>query len=83
MLDGNFTVRQAEARIPNRRGPRKASLFDPNVAEAEMKLRGALGAKVAIKRDARGEGEIKISFFSDEDLSGLLKKMAGDYGLGV
>ena len=83
MLDGNFTVRQAEARIPNRRGPRQPSLFDPNVAAAETKLRGALAARVSIKRDPRGEGEIRIAFQNDEDFNGLVQKLAGDYGLGL
>lgn len=83
MLDGNFTVRQAEARIPHKRGPRKPSLFDPNVAAAETKLRGALAAKVQIKRDPRGEGEIRIAFQNDEDFQGLVQKLAGDYGLGL
>lgn len=83
MLDGNFTVRQAEARIPHKRGPRKPSLFDPNVVAAETKLRGALAAKVQIKRDPRGEGEIRIAFQNDEDFNGLVQKLAGDYGLGL
>ncbi|MCC7357614.1 ParB/RepB/Spo0J family partition protein [Candidatus Uhrbacteria bacterium] len=83
MLDGHFTVRQAEARVPHRRGPRKARLFDPNVAAAETRLRGALAARVSISRDSRGEGEIRISFQTDEDFTQLVQKLSGDYGLDV
>lgn len=74
MLAGNFTVRQTEARVPHAR-KRRLVVEDPNVAMAEQKLREALGAKVTIKRDARGEGEIKITFLNDEDLNGIVGKI--------
>ena len=77
MQDGNFTVRQTEARVPHKRS-RRMSLIDPNVESAEQKLRDTLGTKVAIKRDARGEGEIRITFFNDEDLQGVIKKISGE-----
>ncbi len=75
MLAGNFTVRQTEARVPHTR-TRRMSVEDPNLAATETKLRDALGAKVTITRDHRGEGEIKIAFLNDEDLNGIVKKIS-------
>lgn len=76
MLEGNFTVRQTEARMPHKRGRKSSAPYDANVANAEERLRKALGTKVVVKRDARGEGEIRITFLNDEDLEGLLGKLA-------
>lgn len=77
MLEGNFTVRQTEARVPHKRG-RRPSFADPNVASAEMELRDALGAKVIVKRDPRGEGEIRITFLNDEDFQTIRRKILGE-----
>ena len=77
MLEGNFTVRQTEARIPHKRGRGPSRPQDPNLMSAEERLRRALGVKVAIKRDPNGEGEIRITFFNDEDLNGLIEKLGG------
>lgn len=76
MLAGDFTVRQTEARIPHRR-PRRTTVEDPNVIAAERELRDALGAKVVIKRNPHGEGEIRITFLNDEDLASIRRKIAG------
>lgn len=75
MLDGNFTVRDAEARIPVSK--RRAKTFDPNLLDLESKLRTAYGAKVQIKRNADGQGEIKIFFQNDEDLRRIVDKASG------
>lgn len=74
MLEGNFTVRQTLARIPQRR-PRRLPVFDPNLEHAEAELRDALGAKVVIKRDPRGEGEIHITFLNDEDFQTIKRRI--------
>ena len=78
MLAGNFTVRQTEARVPHRRGGRSPSAFDPNIAATETELRSALGTKVVVKRDANGEGEIRITFLNDEDFQTIRKKIVGE-----
>ena len=72
MLAGNFTVRQTEARVAKPRQPKKT---DANVMAAEESLRQALHCRVQIKRDHRGEGEIRLKFFSDEELQALMKKL--------
>ena len=74
MIEGNFTVRQTESRITSPRR-KKSSVNDPNLEAIENDLRTVLGAKVVIKKDSRGEGEIRIRFFSEEDLSELAKRM--------
>lgn len=77
MMDGNFTVRQTEARVSSKR-PRSQKIVDPNVSSAEEQMRRALGVKVSVKRDSRGEGEIRIAFFNDEDLHAIVKKISGE-----
>jgi ParB family chromosome partitioning protein len=75
LLKGNFTVRQTEARVPHRRG-RRAAESDPNLAAIENRLRDALGTKVKVTRDARGEGEVRIQYYDDEDLNAIADRIA-------
>jgi ParB family chromosome partitioning protein len=75
MLAGNFTVRQTEARVLR---PRSPKMVDANIASAEESLRQALHCRVQIKRDIRGEGEIRLKFFSDEELQALMRKLKGE-----
>jgi ParB family chromosome partitioning protein len=75
MLAGNFTVRQTEARVAHPR--RQAGGIDPNLAALEEELRAALGVRVQIKRDARGEGEVRVRFLNDEDLQTIRRKIVG------
>ncbi len=77
MLEGNFTVRQTEARIPHKHS-RHASIIDPNLVATEQRLRNVLGTKVTIKRDPRGEGEVRITFLNDEDLKSIIQRIAGE-----
>lgn len=77
MLEGNFTVRQTEARVPHAR--RSSGPSDPNLVALEHRLRDALRVKVDVKRDARGEGEIRIRFLNEEDLHAITQKILGDH----
>ena len=79
MLEGNFTVRQTEARVPRKHATKERSPEDVNVTMAEKRLRERLGTRVAIKRDANGEGEIRITFLNDEDLSALVTRISNDH----
>jgi len=72
MLAGNFTVRQTEARVLKPRGPK---MQDANLSAAEEKIRQSLHCRVQIKRDIRGEGEIRLKFFSDEEMQALMDKL--------
>lgn len=73
MLAGNFTVRQTEARVPHPRRARVAA--DPNVQDAERRLRESLGHRVEIKRSPNGSGEIRIGFENEEDLNNLTSRL--------
>lgn len=73
MLSQNFTVRQTEERVGHPRAPRTPA--DPNLAERERNLREQLGHRVSIKRSSSGEGEIRIVFQSDEDLTDLCQRL--------
>jgi len=73
MLKGNFTVRQAEARIPA--SSKRAKTIDPNILDLEARLRTYFGSKVQVKRKPQGNGEIRIEFGSDEDLNRVLEKL--------
>jgi len=74
MLAGNFTVRETEARVPRQqrlhRGP-----ADPNIAAVEDQIRTSLHCKVQIKRNPKGQGEVRLKFFSDEELRALIEKL--------
>jgi len=76
LLKGNFTVRQTEARVPHHRS-RRVTESDPNLAAIENRLRDALGTKVKVTRDARGEGEVRIQYYDDEDLNAIADRIAG------
>lgn len=75
MLAQQFTVRQAEARVPH---PRRTHQTDPNILDMEKRLRERLGHRVSIKRSSNGEGEIRIQFETDEDLASLSAKLQGE-----
>lgn len=75
MLAERFTVRQTEARTQPVR--RKSSLRDANLVALEERVRDALHSRVQIKKDARGEGEIRVKFFSPEELVAICDRIAG------
>lgn len=72
MVAKGWSVRDAErwAKKSQTASARAPSLEDPNITAAADRLRLLLGTKVEIVggRDARGEGQIRIHFFSQEDL---------------
>lgn len=74
MLAGNFTVREAEAKVSV---GRKRKPFDPNTAALEDRLRHVLHCKVEAKRHADGSGEIKLKVSSEEELNALVEKLSG------
>ena len=74
MLDGNFTVRQAEEHIPQER--RRFKIVDPNLLDIESRLRGVFGLRVSVKRQPNGHGEVKISFENDEDLNHIVNRVS-------
>jgi hypothetical protein len=77
MLEG-LTVREAEEEVTivKTGGKAKRMSADPNLMDLVTRLRSALSTKVAIKRTARGTGEIRVHFQDDEDLHGLVARLA-------
>jgi ParB family chromosome partitioning protein len=79
-----LSVRQTEALVRALReqatqakpAPRPARR-DPELASWEERLRGRLGTAVQIDRGRRG-GKLVISFYSDEELDGLLRLLLPD-----
>jgi ParB family chromosome partitioning protein len=69
-----ITVREAERiarNIATDRARKKETLIDPEISELEKKLQNTLGTRVHIERRDVG-GQIRIDFFSPEDLHVLL-----------
>ncbi|HYR44921.1 MAG TPA: ParB/RepB/Spo0J family partition protein [Terriglobia bacterium] len=76
IIQGNYSVRQAEALIaryskPGKDGPENGSVvLDPNVKVAIHALEKALGTKVTIQENG-GRGRIEIHFFSLQEMNRL------------
>ncbi len=69
MAEKDWSVREAERWARGqRKTPPTASPRDPNEAMAEDRLRVFLGTKVEIHTGRKGAGEIRIRFYSQEDL---------------
>jgi len=77
VIKNDLTVRAAEGQakqIVIRKHVRKSK--DPNITALEDKLQAALGTKVSIKKTGE-TGSIIIEFYSAEELSSLINKLAG------
>jgi len=71
ILEKGWSVREAERQAKNllhEKLPRPPKVLDPNESAAEDRLRHALGTKVEIFRNAKNSGEIRIHFYSHDDL---------------
>jgi ParB family chromosome partitioning protein len=55
---------------------KKARSIDADTRDAELRLGRALSTKVEIRRKKRG-GEVRIAFYSEEELIGLFEKLSG------
>jgi ParB family chromosome partitioning protein len=74
LLSGGMPVRDVEHAVS--RGKReRVRVKDPNLAAREGALRAALGTKVTIQKRGEG-GEIRIAYYSEEELLALVKKIA-------
>ncbi len=74
MVAERYTVRQAEEEAQTRRARPRRQL-DPNVRAAEEHIRTYLQCKVKIHRQDKGDGEIRLRFYSDEELQAILDKL--------
>jgi ParB family chromosome partitioning protein len=77
----NMTVRQAEEKVrelmerPKVVRAQRAGSSDPELAAIENELRGKLGTKVKVQRTGES-GKITIEFYSQEELSSFLNRVA-------
>jgi len=83
VVDRGLTVRQTEELVrtwshheaaQRRTRGRQPS---PEVAAVESRLAAALGTKVSVAKGRKG-GRITIHFFSDEELDGFVRRLAGE-----
>lgn len=79
VMEQNLNVRQVETKVREliTRKQMDSIAPDPKLMAMESELRGKLGTQVKIQRQGQG-GRITIEFFSDEELSELIHKMAQD-----
>jgi ParB family chromosome partitioning protein len=75
-----LSVRATEARVLSLQAgtarKKKTRSVDADTRDAELRLARALGTRVVILRKRRG-GEVRISFFSEEELIGLFERLSG------
>jgi ParB family chromosome partitioning protein len=83
VIDQSLNVRQVENRVRELMTKRSmdSAAPDPKIMAMESELRGKLGTQVKIQRQGQG-GKITIEFFSDEELSELIHKMADEKQAG-
>ncbi len=78
MVEKGWSVRDAEKWAKQKtRTPRVPAMPDPDEAAATDRLRLALGAKVEIFARAGGRGEIRIHYYSSEELERLYEMLVG------
>jgi ParB family transcriptional regulator, chromosome partitioning protein len=72
IVEKGWSVREAERWAKSQsRSPHAQKIQDPNEAAAADRLRLALGAKVEIVHKSKDSGEIKIHYYSQEELMRL------------
>ncbi len=59
---------------------KRTRAIDADTRDAELRLSRALGTKVEIRRKKRG-GDVRIAFYSEEELIGLFDKLSGGGGV--
>ena len=78
IVDLKLNVRQTEQagrKIKVRPYTRRVSQTDPALLAKEEQLRQFFGTRVRIKKSGQA-GHIEISFFSDEELEGILRRLS-------
>ena len=78
IVQKGMTVRQVEARVAALAGDARKKKGipepDPHTRDAERRLQRVLSTKVEIRRRRKG-GEVRISFYSEEQLIGLFDRL--------
>ena len=77
IIDKGWSVRETERWVKGRaKSPQTPKVQDPNEAAASDRLRIILGAKVEIISKSKNSGEIRIHYYSQEDLMRLYTILA-------
>ncbi len=84
-LGRQMSVREAEAFVRSlRRGENAAQAEgvqpgsrDPNLAALEDSLSVALGTRVAVEPLVRGRGSVRIEYYTEEQLEGIVERIIG------
>ena len=72
IIEKGWSVREAERWAKGRaKSPQTPKIQDPNEAAAADRLRIVLGTKVEILSKSKNSGEIRIHYYSQEDLMRL------------
>jgi ParB family chromosome partitioning protein len=75
IIAGVMNVRQAEEESKKAKKQESKKTIDPNLTTKEEIIRAALGTKAEIKKYGN-KGQIVISFYSEEELEGIIRKLA-------
>jgi ParB family chromosome partitioning protein len=79
VLSKELSVRRTEELVRELKGERPPAAArptpPPEVSELQERLQGALGTRVRLRRNRRGQGAIVIHFYSDEELDALVQKL--------
>ena len=82
-----LSVRQTEVRVKGLTEPKQArgtkeiaapTQLSPVLADIQRELSASYGARVAIKRDATGRGQIVLHYAGDDDFNRLLDQLRGE-----
>jgi ParB family chromosome partitioning protein len=79
-VERGLSVRQLERRVKRENGGPRRAAEPSRGAELERQrieeeLQRALGTKVSIRASSRAKGRIEISFYSLDDLEGLVERL--------
>jgi ParB family chromosome partitioning protein len=78
LIEGQFTVREAEQRSPPKKKPGGKLPADPNITALESSISSALGLKTQIihKVDKKGDkGEVRVAYSSLEQLDEIVRRL--------
>ncbi len=78
ILSENLSVREAErliSQLQKQSQTKRKKTFSPDVKRLEEQLALKLGAKVAIQHNAEGRGKLVISYYSFDELEGILERL--------
>ena len=85
LLSGNLSVRELRSRVKKSESPSaekdgggsgRTPATDPEISHLRERLEEALGTKVDIRKSG-DQGKISITFFSPEELDGIIQKITG------